>query len=77
MMVVMRYISVPVRMSPRWEIGMMIFLVIGWHTNIAAEIVPTQLKPFSSTSGKHFTKQYVPMHIRKGTKIHVMNIVLK
>ena len=60
-------------MSPCREIGIITFRVIGWQTNIEAEIPPTQTRGFRRDCGSNFTKATVPMQIRNGTIIHVAN----
>ena len=70
------YSSNPAKRSPWRDIGIITFRVIGWHTNIAAEIPPTHERIFIKDCGSSFTIATVPMQIRKGTIIHVVNHML-
>ena len=68
-----RYSNNPAKRSPWRDIGIITLRVIGWHTNIEAEIPPTHERLFSKDCGRILTIATVPMQMRKGTIIHVVN----
>ena len=53
------------------------FRVIAWHTNMAAEILPTHANALTVTCGRLLTRQNTLMHTKNGAIIHMKKSVLR